>query len=173
MATNALDSWISGVSKIVDYIADHKMEFNFGGHTNYACSSDFAKWMLSALQEAKANLEEDSEWSGLIVVENGKVFTKDRHNEMLKNGLSDTEELNILSVNFVKPRVQPGDQKPEEKPSDEVKPSASQETSRAEALKVKVESDSTSNDPHTSYASTTGAFSITAMAAILLRRKKN
>lgn len=54
---------------------------------------------------SKANLEEDPEWSGLIVVENGKVFTKDRHNEMLKNGLSDTEELNILSVNFVKPRV--------------------------------------------------------------------
>lgn len=111
VSTAALDSWIDGVQKIVNYLEEHGIRVNFGGHSNYACTADFAKWMLTALEEARANLEQDPYWASqrgsLVIIENGKPVTQERMGEMMANGLSDTQELNVLSVNFRNPNQRP------------------------------------------------------------------
>ncbi len=121
--TQALDSWISGVQKLVNYIDEHGIKVNFGGHTNYACSADFAKWMLSALEAAKTNLENDPYWSGLIIIENGQIASPDRMKEMMANGLSDNEELSVLSANFRNPNKKPADPENPEEPEKPADPS--------------------------------------------------
>lgn len=101
VSLSALDSWIDGVQKSVDYIQAHDMQYIIGGHTPYLNTSDFASWVHTALVYAKDQLTKDSSWQGgLVIVENGKVVDANRQSEMFKNGLTDAEELKIASVNF-------------------------------------------------------------------------
>lgn len=101
VSLSALDSWIDGVQKSVDYIQAHDMQYIIGGHTPYLNTSDFASWVHTALVYAKDQLAKDSSWQGgLVIVENGKVVDANRQSEMLKNGLTDAQELKVASVNF-------------------------------------------------------------------------
>ena len=101
VSLSALDSWIDGVQKSVDYIQAHDMQYIIGGHTPYLNTSDFASWVHTALVYAKNQLAKDSSWQGgLVIVENGKVVDANRQSEMLKNGLTDAQELKVASVNF-------------------------------------------------------------------------
>lgn len=96
-----LDSWMDGISKSVQYIENNEMAYIIGGHTPYLNTTDFASWILTALNYAKDQLEADPTWNGgLVVVENGKIVSQDRLGEMFGEGLTDREELNVASVNF-------------------------------------------------------------------------
>lgn len=95
-----IDSWIAGAQKTVDTITKYSLEYIIGGHTPYLNTPEFANWLLEACNYAKAQLAKDPTWGGLVIVENGKVVTPERMAEMMKNGLSGRDELNVLSINF-------------------------------------------------------------------------
>ena len=122
-----LDNWIVGVSKSVKYINDNGLEYIIGGHTPYLNARDYASWVLTALNYAKDQLAADPTWKGgLVIVEDGKIVIGDRMGEIFKNGLTDREELKVASVNF-RNDITP-EEKPEEKPSDNNKPSDKDDT---------------------------------------------
>ena len=119
----ALNNWISGVEKSVNYMKENGMEYIIGGHTPYLNTTEYASWVLNALNYAKDQLATNPAWKGgLIIVEDGKVVTGDRMGEIFQNGLTDREELKFASVNF---RANTTDvpKDPEEKPNDNNKPS--------------------------------------------------
>lgn len=126
---SGLDSWIDGVSKSVKYIQDNNLEYIIGGHTPYLNTTEYATWVLTALEYAKEQLTADSTWNGgLVIVENGKIVTGERMGEIFKNGLTDREELNVASVNF-RNNMTPDDQNPDkpQQPSDNEKPDVKDE----------------------------------------------
>lgn len=136
-----LDNWIVGVSKSVKYINDNGLEYIIGGHTPYLNTTDYASWLLTALEYAKEQLAADPTWEGgLVIIENGKVVTGERMGEMFKDGLSDRDELNITSVNFrnnITPE-EPDTETPEkpgtDKPSDVQKPDIKDEPVNEETV---------------------------------------
>ena len=126
---SGLDSWIDGVSKSVKYIQDNNLEYIIGGHTPYLNTTEYASWVLTALEYAREQITADSTWNGgLVIVENGKIVTGERMGEIFKNGLTDREELNVASVNF-RNNMTPDDQNPDkpQQPSDSQKPDVKDE----------------------------------------------
>ncbi len=97
---STLDSWIADAQKSVKYVEDNDIEYYIGGHTAYLNTSEYSSWMVVATQYAKEQLAINPSWSGLVIVENGQVVTGARMGEIFTQGLTDREELNILSVNF-------------------------------------------------------------------------
>ena len=98
---STLDSWIADAQKSVRYVEDNDIEYYIGGHTPYLNTSQFSSWLVVATEYAKAQLAANPSWSGLVIVEKGQVVTGARLGEIFTQGLTDREELNILSVNFM------------------------------------------------------------------------
>ncbi len=144
-----IDSWIAGAQKTVDTITKYSLEYIIGGHTLYLNTPEFANWLLEACNYAKAQLAKDLTWGGLVIVENGKVVTPERMAEMMKNGLSDRDELNVLSINFrnspspVLPEepADPEEKEDENKANEQVKEDTvisapAKETGKADSMKT-------------------------------------
>ena len=92
-------------------------------------TTEYASWVLTALEYAREQITADSTWNGgLVIVENGKIVTGERMGEIFKNGLTDREELNVASVNF-RNNMTPDDQNPDkpQQPSDSQKPDVKDE----------------------------------------------
>ncbi|WP_300738677.1 MBL fold metallo-hydrolase [uncultured Dubosiella sp.] len=144
-----LDSWISGAKKTIDFIQKNGLEYIIGAHTPYLNTPEFANWLLEACNYAKTQLAKDPNWSGLVIVENGKVVTPERMAEMMKSGLSDRDELNVLSVNFrnsqapVQPEepADPEEKEDENKANEQLKEdtvisTAAKETGKEDSMKT-------------------------------------
>lgn len=107
-------AWIDGTNKTIKYIEDNGITYNIGGHTAYLNNTDFAKWVKTAVEYG---VNSAPVGTTLIIVENGRVVNgTDRFNEMMENGLTDREELNICSINFTKKAHTKPETKPETKP---------------------------------------------------------
>lgn len=94
------DNWLQGARKAEAYIQENGIRYNIGGHTPYLNDASFASWVAEAIEYAKQQVALDSTWQGLVVVEDGKVVSQERLQEIMATGLSDREELKIASVNF-------------------------------------------------------------------------
>ncbi len=109
ISMSSAKAWLEGAKKCEEFVKDNGIKHFIGGHTPYLNTPDFASWMKVAVEYAMKQYEKDSTWAGgLTIVENGKVVSQERLKEMMSRGLSDAEELNVLSVNFR------NDMKPEE-----------------------------------------------------------
>ena len=119
--------WLDGAKKAAKYIKDNGIKYNIGAHTPYLNNPDFASWLATGIDYA---MKEASEGYTLVIVENGKVVNGTaRYDEIMKEGLSDREELNICSLGFIKEKTDPDtpDQpenpdEPTTKPGDTKKP---------------------------------------------------
>ncbi|WP_270640567.1 MBL fold metallo-hydrolase [Longibaculum muris] len=97
-----IDSWLNGALKSAKYIEENDIRYNIGGHTPYLNNPQFASWVAKAVQYGKEQLASDPSWKGgLIIVENGKIVDSKRMGEIFAKGLSDRDELNIASINFI------------------------------------------------------------------------
>nr|WP_318039186.1 MBL fold metallo-hydrolase [uncultured Faecalibacillus sp.] len=92
--------WYDGAQKAAKYIKENGIQYNIGGHTPYLNNADFASWLATAVDYG---MKVAPKGYTLVIVENGKVVngTK-RYEEIMANGLSDRDELNICSVGFIK-----------------------------------------------------------------------
>ena len=114
-ADNA-QAWLDGAKKVDQYIEENGIQYNIGGHTPYLNNPKFASWLAAGIEYAMENAQEGY---NLIIVENGVVVNEtDRYGEIMGNGLSDRDELNICSLGY----IQPASQQPEN-PDEPVKPS--------------------------------------------------
>lgn len=103
-ATNA-QQWLDGAKKATQYIEENGIQYNIGGHTPYLNNAKFATWLATGIEYAMANA---TDGYNLIVVENGKVINgTDRFGEVMTNGLTDREELNICSLGYIKQATEP------------------------------------------------------------------
>ncbi|WP_290138422.1 MBL fold metallo-hydrolase [uncultured Dubosiella sp.] len=177
-----LDSWIAGAKKTIAFIVDNGLEYVIGGHTPYLNTPEFANWLLEACEYAKAQLAADPNWSGLVIVENGKVVSAERMAEMMKNGLTDREELAVLSVNFRKAQVdqptQPEDPTTPDEPQEEQKTDANKNENKVVPTTTKrtIRVDAGKTSPNTGVNVTsnhwfTGGW-IVALAGLLAQRKR-
>ena len=97
-----IDSWLNGALKSAKYIEENDIRYNIGGHTPYLNNPQFASWVAKAIQYGKEQLASDPAWKGgLVIVENGKIVDSTRMGEIFAKGLSDRDELNIASINFI------------------------------------------------------------------------
>ena len=97
-----IDSWLNGALKSTKYIEENDIRYNIGGHTPYLNNPQFASWVAKAIQYGKEQLASDPAWKGgLVIVENGKIVDSTRMGEIFAKGLSDRDELNIASINFI------------------------------------------------------------------------
>lgn len=97
-----IDSWLNGALKSAKYIEENDIRYNIGGHTPYLNNPQFASWVAKAIQCGKEQLVSDPFWKGgLVIVENGKIVDSKRMGEIFAKGLSDRDELNIASINFI------------------------------------------------------------------------
>ena len=114
-------AWIDGGKKAAKYIKENGIKYNIGAHTPYLNNPDFASWLATGVEYG---VNEAPEGTTLIIVENGKVINgTDRYDEIMKNGLSDREELNICSITFVKDKTDPDTPDQPENPDEPTKPS--------------------------------------------------
>lgn len=121
ISMSSADNWLAGARKAEAYIQENGIKYNIGGHTPYLNDAQFASWVATAIEYAKEQFAADASWSGgLVVVENGKVVSAERLQEMFVSGVSDREELNIASVNFR------NDIEPDENP--DIKPDSNPDT---------------------------------------------
>lgn len=115
--------WLDGAKKAAKYIKENGIKYNIGAHTPYLNNADFASWLAAGVEYG---INEADEGYTLIIVENGKVINgTDRYDEIMKNGLSDRDELNICSLGFIKEKTDPDTpDQPENptKPGDTKKP---------------------------------------------------
>jgi len=172
-----LDSWISGMEKTEKYVKDNGIKYFVGGHTPYLNTTEFASWVKVACKYAKEQLAADSEWKGgLIIVENGKVVTGDRMGEMFGNGLTDREELNVASINFINDLNKEEPTNPEDptKPEEPQKP----EVNEPEKPNVNDDTNKDKKDPKTGDQTMIAGYALTAltglagMAYIASKKKK-
>lgn len=151
---SSLEGWLNGALKAADYIEKNGINYIIGGHTPYLNNPDYASWVATACQYAKDQLAADPNWKGgLVIVENGQVIDEARFGEIMKNGLSDREELNIASVNFINNLTSDPDDNPDEQnpiddnqttnpPTDDSqKPNVSETTKPSKANAVKTGDD--------------------------------
>lgn len=135
------DNWLQGARKAEAYIKENGIRYNIGGHTPYLNDASFASWVAEAIEYAKQQVELDSKWQGLVVVEDGKVVSQERFQEMMTIGLSDREELKVASVNFRNdlieeptptPTIEPTKEPDEPSPEPTVNPTQSPTTSNTQ-----------------------------------------
>lgn len=113
--------WLDGAKKAAKYIKENGIKYNIGGHTPYLNNADFASWLATGVEYG---INEANEGYTLIIVENGKVINgTDRYDEIMKNGLSDRDELNICSLGFIKEKTDPDTPNQPENPDEPTKPS--------------------------------------------------
>ena len=113
--------WLDGAKKAAKYIKENGIKYNIGGHTPYLNNADFASWLATGVEYG---INEADEGYTLIIVENGKVINgTDRYDEIMKNGLSDRDELNICSLGFIKEKTDPDTPNQPENPDEPTKPS--------------------------------------------------
>ena len=113
--------WYDGAQKAAKYIKENGIQYNIGGHTPYLNNADFASWLATGVEYG---INEANEGYTLIIVENGKVINgTDRYDEIMKNGLSDRDELNICSLGFIKEKTDPDTPNQPENPDEPTKPS--------------------------------------------------
>ena len=93
-------SWLNGAKKSAQYIKDNNIQYSIGGHTPYLNTPEFASWVATAIEYGMSNAQDGY---NLIIVENGEVVNgTDRFGEIMSNGLSDRDELNVCSIGFIK-----------------------------------------------------------------------
>ena len=113
--------WYDGAQKAAKYIKENGIKYNIGAHTPYLNNADFASWLAAGVEYG---INEADEGYTLIIVENGKVINgTDRYDEIMKNGLSDRDELNICSLGFIKEKTDPDTPDQPENPDEPTKPS--------------------------------------------------
>ena len=113
--------WLDGAKKAAKYIKENGIKYNIGAHTPYLNNADFASWLAAGVEYG---INEADEGYTLIIVENGKVINgTDRYDEIMKNGLSDRDELNICSLGFIKEKTDPDTPDQPENPDEPTKPS--------------------------------------------------
>ena len=113
--------WLDGAKKAAKYIKENGIKYNIGAHTPYLNNADFASWLAAGVEYG---INEADEGYTLIIVENGKVINgTDRYDEIMKNGLSDRDELNICSLGFIKEKTNPDTPDQPENPDEPTKPS--------------------------------------------------
>ena len=164
VSLSSLQSWIDGVQKSVNYIEEHGITGIIGGHTPYLNTSDFASWVLTALEYAQDQVAQDKKWAGgLVIVENGKVVTSERMSEMFANGLTDAEELKVASVNFRNDLETEETQNPQN-PQDSTtqKPNGQTTTSPTSTTSTQT----TAQTPQTGDQSVIGLYVVTGMIAL-------
>lgn len=164
VSLSSLQSWIDGVQKSVNYIEKHGITGIIGGHTPYLNTSDFASWVLTALEYAQDQVAQDKKWAGgLVIVENGKVVTSERMSEMFANGLTDAEELKVASVNFRNDLETEETQNPQN-PQDSTtqKPNGQTTTSPTSTTSTQT----TAQTPQTGDQSVIGLYVVTGMIAL-------
>ncbi|MEG0276786.1 MAG: MBL fold metallo-hydrolase [Coprobacillus sp.] len=138
-----INDWVKALDKSVKFIKDNKVKYIIGGHTGYLNNPEFATWVQTAVNYGKEQLAKDPTWKGLVIVENGKVVDGTRMKEMFSTGLTDREELNVASVNFVNMIKQ--EQVPTQKPTvdtEKPKPSETDTTPKEVTDKVKTDDES-------------------------------
>ncbi|MGN1183483.1 MAG: MBL fold metallo-hydrolase, partial [Faecalibacillus sp.] len=123
--SNSAQAWLDGAKKASKYIEENDIQYNIGGHTPYLNNPEFASWLATGIEYAMKNA---TDGYNLIVVEDGKVINgTDRFGEVMGNGLTDREELNICSLGYIKSA--PEDPTPEDPtdpaPEDPQKPAIS------------------------------------------------
>lgn len=163
--------WLDGAKKAAKYIKEHGIKYNIGAHTPYLNNPDFASWLATGIEYA---MKEAPEGYTLVIVENGKVVNgTDRYKEIMMNGLTDREELNICSLGFIKEKT---DAKPSEQPNqtdsnnkDTKKPEETKNnatvTSNKSSKKVKTGDD-------TEVAALVGMMVLAGGTICLIKRKK-
>ena len=113
--------WLDGAKKAAKYIKENGIKYNIGAHTPYLNNADFASWLAAGVEYG---INEADEGYTLIIVENVKVINgTDRYDEIMKNGLSDRDELNICSLGFIKEKTDPDTPDQPENPDEPTKPS--------------------------------------------------
>lgn len=123
--SNSAQAWLDGAKKASKYIEENDIQYIIGGHTPYLNNPEFASWLATGIEYAMKNA---TDGYNLIVVEDGKVINgTDRFGEVMGNGLTDREELNICSLGYIKSA--PEDPTPEDPtdptPEDPQKPAIS------------------------------------------------
>lgn len=164
VSLSSLQSWIDGVQKSVNYIEEHGITGIIGGHTPYLNTSDFASWVLTALEYAQDQVAQDKKWAGgLVIVENGKVVTSERMSEMFANGLTDAEELKVASVNF-RNDLETEETQNSQNPQDSTTPKPNEQTTTSPTSTTSTQT--TAQTPQTGDQSVIGLYVVTGMIAL-------
>ena len=95
--------WLESMGKTVDVLEKYDVQYILTGHTPYPINKDYAKWMGEAIDYIAEQLKINPQFSGLVVVEEGKgvINGTDRFGEIFKTGLTDKEVFDFASVNFI------------------------------------------------------------------------
>lgn len=168
------DGWLVSMGKTVDFMNENNIRYILTGHSPYPIVTDYAEWMGAAIDYIEEQLKLDPTFSGLVVVEDGKVINGTaRMGEIFSTGLTDKEVFHFASVNFMnfyEPSEENKDEDKEEINNDQNNPS---DNENQENVKEPTQSnDAVQTGDNTQLFVWASLSALALVGAVVVKRKK-